>query len=151
MFFPYFSSNDLIVIFLKYNTDFCWKISAFRNSTWAQETKLRQPGIRTTQLAHPRSNLFFFSDPPQYVEWFSSSEPSKRKLRTSKLKMSRHRTHYTLFHFFLQLSSENNGRWMQGEASFTSREAILLITLLAQMQWWESRKYNFFLSRAERR
>lgn len=61
MFFPYFFPNDLMVIFLKYNSDCCWKTSAFRKSMWPQEVKLWQPRVRTTQLACARSNLMLVS------------------------------------------------------------------------------------------
>lgn len=71
--------------------------------------------------------------------------------------MDRHRTHYTLFHLFLQLPSEDHGRRMQPEAALIRAQVEEEILLMAS---WEAvwpnavtgdQKILLFLSSAERR
>ena len=136
MLLSYFFPNDLIVIFLKYNSDFYWgKKNTFRKSMWAQEIRLGQPRIRTPQPVLGTTSSYSVSHPNIWSDC-SSSQPAKRKLRASTLKMNGHRTNYTLFHFFFQLFL----RIMEGECSqgfspkCISGEEILFLTLFGQIQ-----------------
>lgn len=101
-----------MIIFLKYNSDFCWKTSVFGKSMWAQERKLS-----TTQPIQGATSSYSLTHSDTWSD-FSSSESAESKPRSSKPKMNRHRTPHTLVHSSLQLFSENNRRWMQPEASF---------------------------------
>lgn len=157
MFFLYFFPNDSMVIFLKYISDCrCWKTSTFRKSIWAQEIKPRQPRIRSTYLAHPRSTLFV-SEPLQQMEQFQLFKASKEVTYGVLTQDEQAQNSVHPVSFVPSLFSENNGRWMQPEAPFMRtqvEEEILFITLLghclAKCRDWRS-EYATFLSSVAKR
>lgn len=88
MFFLYFFPNDLMVIFPKHISYFCWKTSEIHV---AQGRKRRPPKIRTIQ-----GDLFILSGPLQLTEWFVFFKASKEITQGSSTQ--REQAWNSLFH-----------------------------------------------------